>query len=359
MVGVGIMTKILKPDHNLDVIKDSGDYVVKLKDVAHLLTVKSGLTGDNHAFTTQILTNIDTGEETFRTRAPFESWTPWYARLDKRHLDEAISKINALMAGEGKAIDVASKEVAGLMSAADKVKLDGIPADADKSADVGEAIDSALEEVSRKLMAYAPHNHEHTNYVTKAELGKILLAFVNREEYTAPNIMAMIEDNLKGVPVASFKGAEALAFKKDITGEALRQQLGKINADKLGGKDADQYAAANHKHDEYAKRGVETKRTSSNNGVVRGEFTPNPDKGSLQRLTNGGDMKFKAPVAVGDYEMVVLIENGTKAGVVEFVGFTHRIADMPSAAGLRYLVRIAKVGSVVGAEIRVMSPGSV
>lgn len=344
------MAKILKGDYNLDQV-GVGEYVVTLKDRACWLVVTNGIDDANNSFTKQVLTHLDDGAEQFRVkyRGP---WTPWLKRLDERTLNNAISHINRVASG----VPDASDKSSGLMSAADKAKLDGIPPDADKSPDFDAKLRAFAKLVSQIVKEqYAPKEHEHSEYLTRKELGAILQHFVNQEEFTTAKIMKMIHTALVQYNVSDFKGTENFATKKDIAVEKIRGMMGEVDAARLQGKAASYFATREHAHSEYQpiERAGVGKRPSQT--VSGGAFIPNPAKGRLQYYANAGAHVFEAPQL--PFEGRVLITNNEGAGVIKFKGFADHVDDLPATVGAQYLVHVIKIGPMSIADVKVLRTG--
>jgi len=342
--------RTLPADYNLDQVRDSGEYSLVVKDVAHILTVKSDKDAKGRSYTIQTLTNVENGSELFRVKHT-KGWTDWLGRLDSRAFDDVLSHINRAASG----VEPATDKRDGLMSATDKAKLDGIPATADKTPNVQQMIDDVLKGIAKTLAdTTASKNHAHDQYITHDELNAAFEQFMRRDEFTTKAIMKLIHEALKDYAVDYFLGYDKLALKDDITANKIKNLLGDIDAARLQGKSAAAFAQKDHVHDQYMPR---PKRTSGKTAriVDSGAFIPNQENGRLEHYTNGGDHNFEAPQVATD--MKVLITNGPKAGVINFVGFTEVIAPLTSKPGAMFLVHVIKIGPYADAIVKVLRNG--
>jgi hypothetical protein len=345
------MVKVLKDDYDLDLVQAPGDYLVVIKGRARELTVTTGKDTYNVGYVAQTLTAIDDRSEMRRSKYK-GGWSPWYGKLDERALNDAISHINRIAAG----VPPASDKVDGLMSAADKAKLDGINPGADKTPDIDRRLTILVEHIGKIVRdTYALKDHEHNGYVSKRELGDILQKFVNREEFTRAAIMKMIHDALVEYNVSDFKGTEKFLLANAFTAENVKKMLGSVDASTFQGKNLSYFAPRDHTHGEYmpAERAGVGKHPSQT--IKGGSFIPNPAKGRLQYYANAGDHTFEAPQV--PFEGTVLITNMDGAGVITFKNFTVPLDDLPATPGAQYLVRLTKVGPVSLAEVKVLKTG--
>lgn len=356
------MTTLLTFGHKLNDVRKSGQYVVPSPHGARLLTVVEALDADNTSFVVQTLLCSEDGAEYVRVRTPEGSWTDWAKRL---YADDTLATkefVQKLLGGavEGVPLEDASAASAGLMSADAFKKLQSIEhgATGDQTAEEVIALlkDAKLDAATlggHKPCEYARAEHEHDQYVTHSMVRDALVHFVPVEMFTPESFAKLVSMVAKRVDVGLFAGAPELLRRDELTKETLLDILGDLNATTLGGKKPAEFAAREHSHEEYAPRKQQSKKQTANQGSVKGEFTPNPERGKLQRIVNTGDILFKAPSLVGDYELKVLIVNGPNAGVVEFKGFSNDLEWLPSSAG-KYLVEITKLGEVTLADVRVV-----
>jgi hypothetical protein len=356
------MTTLLTQSHRLDDVRAPGQYVLPSPHGTRLLTVVAALDADNQGFVVQTLLCVDDGAEYVRVRTPKGSWTEWAKRLYASDSLATKDFVQKLLGGavEGVPLEDASEASAGLMSSDAYLKLKGIEegATGDQTAEEVLALlkDAKLDAATlggRSPCEYASKDHEHGQYVTASMVRDALLHFVPLETFTPDNFAKLVEMVAKRINVGAFAGADEYVRRSDLTAELLLDILGKLDAATLGGKAADEFAAREHAHEEYAPRKQIAKKHTANQGSVKGEFVPNPERGTLQRIANVGDILFKAPSLLGDYEMKVLIVNGPNAGVVEFKGFSNELEWLPSSAG-KYLVEITKLGEVTLADVRVV-----
>lgn len=342
--------KILAPDFNLDQV-GVGEYVATLKGDAYVLVVKAAVDASGRGFTLQTLTKVSDGSELFRAKYG-KGWTNWLKRLDGRALDDVLSHVNRTAVG----IDVATDHVDGLMSAADKAKLDKLPPDADKTPDIGTLLESVVGDMANHVRGYAaPKDHAHDEYVTRDELAKVVADLLPTDKFTTAEIMKLIHAALGDYALSHFKGLEKLAKKEDITPAKIRQAVGEVDAARLGGKSASAFALKDHSHDEYQKRPRIGAGKHSSRLVSSGSFIPNQENSRVEHYTNGGDHFFEAPQVTTD--MRVYIVNGPKAGVVTFKGFSEVIDNLPSKPGMTFLVHVVKVGPHASADVRVLRTG--
>ena len=96
--------------------------------------------------------------------------------------------------------------------------------------------------------------------------------------------------------------------------------------------------------------------TADDDGTISsGPYTPTPVGGNFKRLINNGAFTFNAPVASGDYTMVVQITNSASAGAITMSGFNKVIGDsFTTTSGHDFFVFITKCNGFVSATVQAL-----
>lgn len=183
------------------------------------------------------------------------------ARIDVRATAAALEAFKA----------VASSADAGLMSAADKSKMDGIGAAADKTtaATVGAAI-------------------ANTSTDTPADSDSLV----------------------------ALKAGGSTLFR--LTWAGLKSLL-KTYFDSLYATIATVDAKVAKAGD--ALTGGFTAAEIDDGTKASGTYTPTPTGGNFRKITNGGAFQIAAPTVAGCYDIVVTVANNAAAGIITFSGF--------------------------------------
>jgi hypothetical protein len=350
------MTALLKAGYDINTLRSTGEYSYVEGDKYYFLKVTSLHDAKERRCVIQERVNLHNGDLEVRVRAPDGGFTPWTPRVSPEQVTQML-----VSAANGEPIKNACPERSGLMSRDCFNKLEGIEdgATADMTAeDIIKALGGEINAVKlngKSGDAYAAHDHTHDDLAT-VDWARSVEVRVAELDALLQEVLAVLRD----VSVHDIRGAEDFARVSDLTKLKLLSILGPIDAASLDGKKADSYAPADHKHDEYVKRGgVEARRDSANLGTVtNGEVILDPSKGRLQRYTNGGDHKLKAPSATGDHEFKVLITNSGAAGVIELSGFDGPQPYIPSTPGAQHLVTVTKIGPVVDIEVKALRGGA-
>ncbi len=83
-----------------------------------------------------------------------------------------------------------------------------------------------------------------------------------------------------------------------------------------------------------------------------GTYTPTPVGGNFRRAINGGAHSLAAPTAAGDYTMVVQYTNNASAGAITLTGFSKTSGDaFTTVNGDDFLVFITRVNGFVHAQV--------
>jgi hypothetical protein len=83
-----------------------------------------------------------------------------------------------------------------------------------------------------------------------------------------------------------------------------------------------------------------------------GTYTPTPVGGNFRRAINGGAHSLAAPTVSGDYTMVVQYTNNASAGAITLAGFSRTGGDaFTTVNGDDFLVFITKINGFVYAQV--------
>jgi hypothetical protein len=86
--------------------------------------------------------------------------------------------------------------------------------------------------------------------------------------------------------------------------------------------------------------------TAVSDGTASGTHTPSPATGNFRLLTNNAAFTLAAPVAAGDYTIIILLTNSTTPGAVTFSGFTKVAGDsLTVTTAHKFLLQITKLYS--------------
>ena len=89
-----------------------------------------------------------------------------------------------------------------------------------------------------------------------------------------------------------------------------------------------------------------TTTADSDGTFTTGTYTPTPVGGNMKLIVNGGAFTLAAPTVVGDYTMVIRIENNASAGAITVSGFDRTIGNaFTTTNGNVFLVYITKIGT--------------
>lgn len=327
---------------------------------------------------------MNEGAEYIRTYAG--DWSEWKATAPSKDHYATREDLNRVAVGRGEVKD-ADAFHAGFMTTKHVEKLESLEHGATRDLSASEILeqlktvdgkDSGLDADTLRGQQpedFAPAKHVHPEYALADDVAAALKDYVKFNDLTDDFVLRLMERIQEQLDVGMLGGkrADDFVLASELTGDKLVRLLDGvrgINATSLGGRDASQFALANHTHDgRYEPRNrdllksnephfltVGVRQESVNIGIVKdGAFTPNPDKGLIQRYTNGGAHVFNAPTATDDYEMVVVVVNGPKAGTITLDGFTTRFDPIPPYPGSKFIFRILKVNETTDLEWKIVT----
>ena len=86
-----------------------------------------------------------------------------------------------------------------------------------------------------------------------------------------------------------------------------------------------------------------------------GTYTPEPSDGNIQKYVNGGAHTLAAPIAAGDYTLVIQCTNNASAGNVTTTGFTKVDGDSITTANAhKFLIYITKINSLIYLHVKAL-----